>query len=113
MIVGCFAYYGLNKYRNFIVDGGAPIVTKNIYDVVSSLLERHGCDNAGVFLVYTDGKMEAITYNGSEVEIVTCPESDAEFFSIIDAEFRLCCYGLLLEQTSGEWTIVEEVKDGE
>ena len=35
-------------------------------------------------------------------------EIDMDFFGEIDAEFRCCCYGLMIETAPGKWKIIKE-----
>lgn len=113
----CFEAYQLNKHRNFLESprcdcgcgGKALLVAEDdIHQIAAGFLEDHDCPNSAVFLLYDDDYMEAVVKTEDVIEVVTAEKYDRQLFSIIDAEFRLCCYSLMMETEDGLWEIIED-----
>lgn len=118
-----FEPYGLNKFRNFLSSptckcgcGGKSYIQlltdEDLCDFAASVLEGNNCSESCVFAIDHIGKMWAIVYMPEENEdepfaIFSPHESYIDFFAECDAEFRLCCYALLIEREKGSWEIIE------
>lgn len=124
-----FAARGLNKYRNFLSapdcdcgcgGKGWPVFDTNedLYDFCSEVLEDHGCHNSAIFLIHMNGEMEIVhghiewdedTEEESYTVSLLSSEVDmpADTFARIDADLRLCCYGLIIERDNNMWEICE------
>lgn len=92
---------------------------QELMDLMCNILNDCDCDNAGIFVHKLNGTMYAGVTDGLDceidedddmcfsLEIMSSTEpDDMEFFNLIDAEYRLCCYGLLIEVLPNEYRIV-------
>lgn len=116
-----FDSYGLNNLRSFISSpdcdcgcGGKMKVMLDTHDDMfefcAELLVDHGCPESAIFAYAYDDKMYAIVFDGESeaVDVIEAKEPNMDFFKMIDAELRLCCYGLIIETSPGEWDILED-----
>ena len=117
MTYNSFAFYGLNRNRNFLkcptCEDKIPFIIdskKEIEERCQELLAMHSCPDSAIFLVYQDGNMETIfkhhVYDDG-IEFGMMDGCDMHFFSEMDGEYRYCCYGLIIEERPGEWMIQE------
>ena len=117
-----FAAYGLNRRRNFMTSpkcgcGGKAVVClddiEEVKEFCKDMLMEHGCPEAAIFCVFKNGTYAAVVKQpddleeGQSVLLAIKPTKDRELFSDVDAEFRLCCYGMITEVNPGEWNIEE------
>ena len=123
-----FAMRGLNKYRNFLTSPdcdcgcggkGRPVfdTREELIGFCGSILFDMDCSNCAIFLVHKDGKQEAILKmvewdeDTDDVEehiaSISTKDNTADSFAIIDAEYGLHCYGLMIEKEDGVWMICE------
>lgn len=123
-----YIFYGLNRYRQFLSIpscnecGERPrIVTKTKEDLESfsvEVLKGHDCFSCALFYVFLDGTYGAFfkivnneEYDEDEdedtIEFALCKvtNSDRHLFAELDAEFRLCCYSLLVEVEDGVYEV--------
>lgn len=116
--INYFASHGLNRMRNFLQspkceDCGEPervLVKddKDLGELCSSLLFKHGCDRSAIFCIKQSGEMIIFLKVDDEFDgIAMLSSKEPGVFAGIDAEFRLCCYGLMIEAENGEWEICE------
>ncbi len=112
-----FEAYGLNKYRNFLC--GKTITldeNKELFDFMCAVISDHSCPESAVFAIdYYDGMWAGIAkvnLNGDvsddEIELFGRKDFDVEWFAQLDADYRFCCYALIIETAPGVWKIVEE-----
>ncbi|MCQ2770960.1 MAG: hypothetical protein MJ236_04090 [Clostridia bacterium] len=118
-----FEPYGLNKYRNFL---SAPTCecgcgtkvklilhnSQELFNFAEKVLEEHGCSESAIFAIDINGNMWVITYfpeldEDEPFSVLKMDESYMDFFAECDAEFRFCCYGLLVERKKCQWEIIE------
>lgn len=132
----CFEAYGLNNFRNFLFapececgcGAKAQLILENPEDIFGfsyATLSEYDCECCAIFAYDFDGNMYAIVKDETDIEEVydydqeydpdECPikflgidETDMEFFKEIDATFRLCCYGLIIQNANGNWDIIED-----
>ena len=117
-----FEPYGLNKFRNFLSSptcdcgcGGKGYLqlptNKDLFEFAADMLDEYGCLKSAVFAIDCSGKMWAVLYIPEDEEdpfkLLSSHESYIDFFAECDAEFRLCCYALLIEREKGSWEIIE------
>lgn len=115
-----FATYGLNKLRNFLSpprcpDCGEPGTLcfeneQDVYEFCTDLLVEHGCDSSAIFLLFADGSQRVALYMPEDEEdavVSVIGSSDHYFFAEVDAECRLCCYGMMIEVEPGHWEICD------
>lgn len=130
--VEAFEAYGLNSFRNFLIApqcecGTASLLLKTrkeLFGFMGGMVLEHGDPDGAIFAVGYDGKMYACMMNPKYEEWLLINEEDEDtdidpviilgtqdlqmdFFKEIDAEFGLCCYGLIIETKPGQWHIVE------
>lgn len=130
--VEAFEAYGLNSFRNFLIAPQCECGTaflllgtrKELFGFMGGMVLEHGDPNGAIFAVGYDGKMYACMMNPEYEKWLLTNEEDEEtdidpviilgtqdlqmdFFKEIDAEFGLCCYGLIIETKPGQWHIVE------
>ena len=116
-----FAAYGLNRKRNFLK---APVCDckedaylylaelDDVKDWCIEVLSTYGCDEVAVFCVFKDGRYTAFVKQ-PDVEdegliyIHVKPTKAHDMFASLDAEFRLCCYGMITELEDGIWRVEE------
>lgn len=108
--------FGLNKYRNFLEDSNGYIELideTELCDWMNYVLSEHGCTESAVFAIAYDEKhmYAAVTNYDEDEEIVYVDvnkyDYDLDLFASIDAENRLCCYGVIEEFAPGKWKVVE------
>lgn len=116
--------YGLNKYRNFLSSPLSNVYgfglkkmlqlesEQDVFDFASMALAEHDCPESAVFTINCKGEMAIVMYfpNQDEEEpfaIMKARQSYMDFFAECDAEFRFCCYALLVEREKGSWEIIE------
>lgn len=110
-----FATYGLNKQRNFMrpPKGEESRIcledADEVYELCAELLAENGCDNSAIFLLFNDGLQRVVLCQEKEenYEVLVIGGKGNDFFGAIDAEFRLCCYGLMIEVEPGQWEICD------
>lgn len=133
--VEAFEAYGLNSFRNFLIaphcDCGCSTpaslllrTRKELFGFMGGMVLEHGDPDGAIFAVGYDDKMYACMMNPRYEEWLLTNEEDEktdidpviilgtqdlqmDFFKEIDAEFGLCCYGLIIETKPGHWHIVE------
>lgn len=126
-----FEAYGLNNFRNFLCapecDCGcgkkASLVLENIEDMfgfANEMLAEHDCNQCAIFAYAYNDEMFAIVklddiegYDSNDpeeypIKFLGIKETDMEFFKEIDAEFGLHCYGLIIQNSDGNWEIIED-----
>ena len=117
-----FEPYGLNKYRNFLETTECPCGCGNkasfifddfdeLYEFAAGAIIEQDC-NCGIF-VDSFFNMIAFIKNpnmGSDepVIVIIQDEKNLDFFAHIDAEFGLDIYGLMVEDTQGNYKIIED-----
>lgn len=120
-----FAMRGLNKYRNFLSsptcdDCGSTGYLQfetdhDVYEFCTALIGEHGCYDSAIFMVFKDGTQRIALANpeyNEDAEEVTITgvhilqDQDINAFAKLDADLRLCCYGLIIERDNG-WEICE------
>lgn len=111
-----FATYGLNRHRSFLQrpksEDLAYIATENkddLGELCASLLFEHDCPESAIFCVCRDGSfITALKLDEETPGKISIIESrDPYSFSYIDAEYRLCCYGLMIEVDDNKWEVCE------
>lgn len=115
-----FSAYGLNAFRNFMSApdcdcgcGGIMLDDNDeVFGFMNAMLQEHDCECSAIFAIDYDGAMYAGVLEPEceedSIHIMGIPNTNMDFFADIDAEFRLCCYGLMIEIEPGVWKIVEE-----
>lgn len=119
-----YIMYGLNRRRKFLKSpvcedcgGKGTIVLRDdgaLEDFCCGVMLEHDCDNCAVFIVHVDEsysvyfKMET-GWSEEEDEplysIGRVDGDDRKLFSMVDGEFRFCCYSLLIEKEEGLYEI--------
>lgn len=108
--VNNFIIYSLNRYRNFIHQTKCIklLDEDDVKEYCTNLLHEHSCPESAMFCVFNDGVMLAVIKiwdDGEHGQYEYLAAKDMHFFSQIDAQLRLCCYGLMCEIRPGEWKI--------
>jgi hypothetical protein len=88
---------------------------EDIKGFCGDVLMEHTCPDAAIFCSFRDGRYMAVVKQpedpdddeGERLLFAVKPTKDRNLFSDIDAEFRLCCYGMITEIKPGEWRIEE------
>lgn len=120
-----FAAYGLNRNRNFL-DNEGPEYMKGEKQVRLYCIEKlaeHPCMESAIFCCFHNGKYmavikqvdpECITEDFDIMHdevlptfLVVPPTRDKDCIQEVDGEFRLCCYGLIIEREPGIWEVQE------
>lgn len=113
IIVNNFILYGLNRYRNFLIEGGSVYLENEleVVDFCCNKMAESECYSPGMFAVFLDGTYMALTLlfdkRESDIKVAIGKKRDMHFFSEFDALYRLCCYGLICEIRPGEWEIMK------
>ena len=111
-----FILYGLNRFRNFIHSpADEPMYVElqdedEVKEFCTSALHANPCPDSAMFCVFNDGVMLAVIKIWDEDErgqYEYMAARDMHFFAEVDADFRLCCYGLICEVTPGCWKVME------
>jgi hypothetical protein len=107
-----FILYGLNRFRNFVKYANDEYIAlydeQEVKDFCTALLHENPCPDSAMFCVFNDGMMLAVIKiwdEGEKGKYEYMAARDMHFFSRLDAELRLCCYGLMCEITPGQWRI--------
>lgn len=109
--VYCFEAYGLNKYRNFL--GGKFLRGYDLDGVCvlcADILDEYDCGDSAIFIHSFDGEMYIVTWDYEEemYKLLQSENPKQDFFSIIDGEYRFCCYALIVEARPGLWRVVDD-----
>lgn len=106
----CFEPYGLNRHRNFLECGFLKGDLTEILEYAADEIAESGCDNCGVFVQTFDDEHILLTYSYEDGGFITMQpqEEDNDFFALMDAQLRLCCYGLIIEMRPGVWRVIDE-----
>lgn len=106
-----FSAYGLNKERNLLTGIDPLVEVEDIEEMIETAVELlllSECEESAIFLHSLDGQTIAVIRQGEDC-IMTYPEKEKNkysFFSEIDGEYRLCCYGLMIETNNNQWKII-------
>jgi len=119
IVTNNFILYGLNRYRNFIhlptdEDEEKYYIHLNneedIKDFCVGMLHENPCPDSAMFCVFNNGLMLAVLKeddDGEHGKYACIAARDMHFFSILDVDRRLCCYGLMCEISPGCWKIMD------
>lgn len=111
-----FKRFHLNPYRNFLAAPECPDCgekaalmlneVKDVFGFANAILEDHGCPKSAVFMVSLDNNYYvAIKDDEDHDETIFLSSNYTDFFAEIDGKYRLCCYGIIVEQTPGHWMV--------
>ena len=83
-----------------------------LFYFMGNALIEHMCPDGAIFAISYDDKMYVAYMNLSDedeepLKVEYIDEIDLEFFAEMDAEYRFCCYGLIIETSPGNWKIIE------
>lgn len=108
----CFAAYGLNKRRNFL-EADELLDLVDIADFSNWAIDEityNACPDSAIFGIALSGRIY-IAINDAEADQIVIMENMAGDYDVIgkiDAENRLCCYGLIVEYAPGYWRVVTD-----
>lgn len=117
----CFEAYGLNKYRNFLNKNTLKFDNdEDLYNFMCSVIAEHECPESAVFAIDFYGgmwagiaKVDDGIIDDEEIHLIGRKDLNPEWFAQLDAEYRFCCYSLLIETKPGIWKIIdEELQEG-
>lgn len=127
----CFEAYGLNNYRNFLCapecdcgcGGKGSLIlkdTKELFGFMHNMLAENECNQCAIFAhAYNDEMFAVIKVDNVEgydesnpdeypIKFFGIKATDMDFFKEWDAEIRLHCYGLMIQNKDGNWDIIED-----
>jgi hypothetical protein len=114
IITNNFILYGLNRYRNFLHSPTDDYIYLEDEEAVKNfcvrMLHEYPCSDSAIFCVFEDDCMMAVKKvwdEGGTGKYEYLVGKDMHFFAGIDADERLCCYGLMIEVEPRKWIICE------
>lgn len=108
-----FEPFGLNKHRNFL-----PLFYLSfkgdfeaLCEAAIEIFESYECKESAIFAIDRKGDMYVLVASDEvedAVDVLTpLNEKTMDFFAQVDAEYRFCCYGLMVERATGLWEVIE------
>ena len=107
-----YATYGLNRKRSMFQDVSQEVVefddVEELYMFAQLILEEHGCPESAIFMIHYDNSMTSAIVNIEEctIDVFGIEDIDLDYFAEVDAAYRLCCYGLMIEMLPGSWKLI-------
>ena len=110
-----YAFYKLNKYRNFVEHLSFTTTEKNeALFIAQEVLAQHDCPNSAIFLHCFNDDLYVLLKTDDEYECFGVKREDSEdqadyyydFFAETDGEFHPCCYSLWMETKPNNWEVV-------
>lgn len=108
-----YATYGLNRYRSLFSEVRSNKIEfedpDDVYLFAQGVLDACSCRNSAVFMIHFDNSMSAAVINPEEetMDVYGIEDLNLDYFASIDADLRLCCYGLMIETLPGEWKLIK------